>query len=203
MGAACVHEDSATAAISLKINNIHQKITAKNEEEEGSRIIKGKRKADTSPESNNESIGLENVSFRRPNKTRVVTVQETTTMLPEEEEYNIYSKDLEEGVEEKCVPAEGESHSSSPGNATKIIKSIRKKGKEEEEKDTRVLAMDKLAVDRIEKMTKKINRLNKSINKDNMNNKYKSMIIDSETEYERRMKRPHPLILQSMVNKEK
>lgn len=105
-------------------------------------------------------------------------------MLPEEEEYNIYSKDLEEGVEEKCVTAEGESHSSSPGNATKITKSIRKKGKEEGENDARALAMDKLAVDRIEKMTRKIDRFNKSINKDNMNNKNKSMIIYSETEYE-------------------
>lgn len=88
MGAACVHEEIATAADIESAPDLQQQQEAspnKRLEEEITHSVKGKRKATTSPESNEDDVGIITTP-RRPNKTRVVAAHELMTTLPEKEE---------------------------------------------------------------------------------------------------------------------
>lgn len=183
MGAACVHEENATAAdteMAPEYQQQQETSPSRRQEEDISYSAKGKRKATTSPESNEDNVRITNTP--RPNKTRVVAVHELiTTALSEERERTIetVSSDKQTEAEYKHL-AEGRFLSSSPEKEMRITRSKKKK----EEKDKVSSALDKLVTVKMDKMMAKIDSLNKSINQSKTDKTSRSTVTNSETEEE-------------------
>lgn len=183
MGAACVHEDDATAAV-IETASDQQQLEAspnRRQEETASHSGKGKRKATTSPDSNEDNAGIINTPSR-PNKTRVIAayVPPNTALIETGEQVpDMISSDneIEVGYEQL---AEGRFHSSSPEKENRITRSQKKK----EEKSKIKEGFDKLLTVRMDKMITKIDNLNKSINQSKKDKTRKSTNTNSGTEEE-------------------
>jgi len=183
MGAACVHEEIATAAESTPDLQQQQEASPnKRLEEEITHSVKGKRKATTSPESNENDVGIINTP-RRPNKTRVVAAHELMTTLPEKEEQTIEMVSLDKETEAEHKQLAESRSCSTPREKEKGIMTTRSKGKKEE-KSKLSATFDKLVAARADKMMAKIDKLNKSINQSKTDKTSKYAISDSATEDE-------------------
>lgn len=180
MDAACVHEENATAAVKETApNQQQQEASSRRQEEDIPHCAKGKKKATTSPESNEDSVGIINTP-RRPNKTRVVAAHELiTTALSEERERatDMTNSDKEVEAEYKQL-IDGRFLSSSPEKEIRITRSNKKK----EEKGKISSAFDKLVTARMDKMMAKIDNLNKNINQSKTDKICKPAVRNSGTE---------------------
>lgn len=181
MGAACVHEEITTAAESTPDLQQQQEVSPnKRLEEEITHSVKGKRKATTSPESNEDDVGIINTP-RKPNKTRVVAAHELMTTLPEKEEQTIEMVSLDKETEAEHKQLAESRSCSTPREKEKGITTTRSKGKKEEKSKVSA-TFDKLVAARADKMMAKIDRLNKSINQSKTDKTSKYAISDSATE---------------------